>query len=87
MPNHMNAWIKTKMQQLREGSKCVMCGTNQDIEFAHKNPTKLSGKGRGRKERYYDILNNPDCYIPLCKQHHKEYDNEKAKRRRNEEKN
>lgn len=30
--------------------------------------------GRGRKERYYDIKNHPDCYALMCEDHHKAYD-------------
>lgn len=51
------------------GGKCIICGSTEDLEFAHIKPTKLKGRGRERKERYYDILNNPDSYALTCKKH------------------
>ena len=55
-----------------------MCGTAEDLNFAHVHPTELSGEGRGRQARYYDIKNNPDCYRLMCKKDgqgcHHDYD-------------
>ena len=50
-------------------------------EFAHVLETALKGRGRGRKERYYDIIKNPDCYRLLCQFHYKEMDNEEDARK------
>ncbi len=44
------------------------------MEFAHKEPTELSGWERGRKERVHDVIRNPTKYRLLCKDCHKEYD-------------
>lgn len=71
MTNESNKYIKRlKKKLLRQfGGKCVVCGTTDNLEFAHVKPTNLNGVGRGRKERYYDILKNPKCYALTCKKH------------------
>ena len=78
MMTNSNNWIKERMKKLREerGNVCSMkseycCG---QLEFAHIAPTTVSGMGRGRKERVYDIIKNPKSYILLCHKHHNEYD-------------
>jgi len=56
--------------------RCQKCGELNDVlEFAHVQPTGLSGMGRGLTERYLDVLKNPECYALMCKPCHKEYDN------------
>lgn len=69
----MNIWIKKKFIHLRKvfGNKCQFpeCHETENLEFAHLYETKLSGEGRGRKERYYDIINNIGKYMLLCKEH------------------
>ena len=77
MPNHSNVWIVEAFRKLREayGGKCAICGSMERLEFAHVQPTKLSGRSRGRKERYYDVSNNPECYMLLCHDCHRDYDN------------
>jgi len=52
------------------GGFCWLCLETGKIQFHHLRETKLTGNGRGRKERYYDILNNPECYFPICKECH-----------------
>ena len=71
MTNPRNKLQKKFRKQLIKafGGKCVICGSIENLEFAHVKPTKLSGIGRGRKERYYDVLRNPDCYALTCKEH------------------
>lgn len=62
-----------KMIELRAqfGGKCEYCGNQQELDFVHIMPTKLSGRnGRGSAERYRDIKDNPQCYVLLCKKHH-----------------
>lgn len=54
--------------------ECEECGTVSGLEFAHKEPMELDGWGRGRKERVYDVMKNPNKYRLLCKDCHKEYD-------------
>ena len=79
--------FEQKWQNLKKafGAKCEKCGITEDklrqqdqlywmLEFAHTKPTKLSGMGRGKRHRYYDILNHPDSYMLLCHNHHREYD-------------
>lgn len=52
------------------------CGENnpERLEFAHILDTPVMGRGRGRKERYFDIKKNPESYALFCKYHHEEYD-------------
>ena len=69
--SYQSNYFRKKFQELRNyyGNKCFFCGQTYRLEFAHKRPTKLNGKGRGRQERYYDIKNNLDCYMLTCSKH------------------
>jgi hypothetical protein len=62
---------------LEFGGCCQRCGTEDALEFAHAESTTLNSKGRGRKERYYDVKRNISAYILLCKPCHKAYDKQK----------
>jgi len=77
MTNRVNEWIKKAMVRLRNSfaNCCLYCGGEEKLEFAHVNPTDLKGWGRGRKERYYDIVKHPDDYVLFCKGCHRDYDN------------
>jgi hypothetical protein len=68
--------VSELFSKLREkyGNKCVISGCLAPLEFAHIKPTKLSGEGRGQKVRYYDIKNNPDCYVLMTTNCHREFD-------------
>ena len=81
MPAHQNIWIVKKRAELIDsfGGKCDWpgCEETDDLEFAHVQETALVGRGRGRHERYYDILKNPESYRLLCFTHHKKMDDEK----------
>lgn len=68
MTNERNILIKKQIEELRQkmGGKCAYCETTIGLEFAHIKKTALSGRGRGRKERYYDVIRNMDSYILLC---------------------
>lgn len=77
MTNHMNRWIKNARKILIAlyGGSCKQCGKTEKLEFAHIKETPLQGKsGRGRKERYYDIINNRDAYVLLCHDCHTRLD-------------
>lgn len=76
MTNKTNAWIKKAFQKLREefGGCCRICESKDDLEFAHRRDNGFKGKGRGRKERYYNIKNNPSDYALLCKPCHRAFD-------------
>jgi len=76
MTNRQNRWIVERRKKLVEefGGKCEECGVTSGLEFAHREETELDGWGRGRKERVYDVMKNPDKYRLLCKDCHKEYD-------------
>lgn len=47
---------------------------NNKLEFAHIEETDLFGMGRGRKERYYDVIKNYTKYVLLCHDHHNMFD-------------
>lgn len=76
MTRRQNRWIKERRERLvREyGGKCEVCKGTSKLEFAHKEPTELSGWGRGRKERVHDVIRNPTKYRLLCKDCHEMYD-------------
>jgi len=74
--NRRNKLIVKQFSQLRNdfGNQCKICGTSENLEFAHIRETGLCGMGRGRKERYYDIKNNRKSYVLLCSSCHELYD-------------
>lgn len=76
MTNRSNKWIKKAFQRLRVqfGGCCKECGTTENLQFAHIRDNGFSGSGRGRKERYYNIKNNPLDYVLLCASCHREFD-------------
>lgn len=76
MANRANEYVKRRWQQLIDdsGGKCGQCGQTYDLEFAHLEPTGLNGKGRGRKERLFNILKHPESYVLLCVHCHDELD-------------
>lgn len=76
MGNQMNEWTKRRRKELLEewGGECLFCGSTEKLQFAHLTETELSGAGRGRKERLYDVIYNPDCYVLLCSKNHRELD-------------
>lgn len=71
---------KENMRKLKLSFKnrCFKCGICQEdidkLQFAHIKKTKLNGMGRGINHRYYDIKNNPDSYILICKEQHDKMD-------------
>jgi hypothetical protein len=73
-----NKWTADRIIKLREemGGRCAIESEycEGQLEFAHISPTTVSGMGRGRKERLYDILRNKECYTLLCHAHHEQYD-------------
>ena len=78
MTNRQNrAIIQRRIKLIKEfGGQCIHCTATEALEFAHTKPTELKGRGRGRKERVYDVIKHPDAYILLCHQCHKNYDAE-----------
>jgi hypothetical protein len=84
MTNRTNEWVRKKFIELR--LKIPLCSfrfcyREYGLEFAHLEETGLKGRSRGRIERYYDIINNPDKYALLCKIHHLDYDNNRIERK------
>jgi hypothetical protein len=74
---YIGRWLKRKFDELREvvfGGKCIFCGNNDDLQFAHIRETEVRGWGRGKMVRYYDIINHKDDYRLMCKDCHKKFD-------------
>lgn len=71
-----NAYIKGEILRLRRmfGNQCQICGSQQQLEFAHLKPTGVNGRGRGRQTRLYDVKKNPDKYALLCRKCHLKFD-------------
>lgn len=80
MTNRQNARAPVIRIELIEkfGGSCWKDECPEDVsellEFAHILDTPIMGRGRGRKERYFDIRKNPESYALFCKFHHEEYD-------------
>jgi 5-methylcytosine-specific restriction endonuclease McrA len=53
-------------------SKCgkVFRGASPNAHFHHIRETGVGGMGRGRERRLYDIKNNPERYVLLCRDCH-----------------
>ena len=73
----MYAVQKINQLKLQRGNLCEWeeCINKENLEWAHKLPTYLAGKGRGSWNRLKDIQTYPFSYFLLCKDHHKEFDN------------
>jgi hypothetical protein len=68
-------WTQAHMAILQRAfTECELCGSNDDLEFAHLNPTRVKGHGRGRRVRTNDILSHLSAYTRLCRGCHKRYD-------------
>lgn len=72
MANGANVRVRQHFAELRALNSCCVPGCFGKVQFAHKTQTELNG--RGRKERYYDIIRHPFQYLPLCEEHHRAYD-------------
>jgi hypothetical protein len=71
MTNKTNLLAKKLRPQLISlfGGKCEVCGITEKLQFAHVRKTGLKGRGRGRKERLWDIMNHPLDYKLTCRSH------------------
>jgi len=69
-------WLRKKWDELMllYGGKCNECGSINNLQFAHVRKTKLNGSSRGKWKRYYDIINNLDCYRLKCAECHNSFD-------------
>lgn len=67
--------LKRRAQDLL-GSKCVFCGSEENLQAAHVAVTRLSrtGPGRGMKRRFNDVIQNPDAYRAMCAKCHRLFD-------------
>jgi HNH endonuclease len=70
------SWIRRQFQRARihRRSRCRSCGRREELQFAHRRPTGLEGRGRGREKRLYDIKHHPRAYVLLCKWCHRDFD-------------
>ena len=62
------------------GGSYEKCGSTQNLEFAHKRPTDIQGRGRGGNQRIQDVIQNMSSYRLLCHRCHVEYQRWKAAR-------
>lgn len=67
----MMAWLRSQF-----ADECAICGTEDNLEFAHITPTPVARipRGRGGNNRAYDIKRNPSAYRLLCRSCHLRYD-------------
>lgn len=80
MTSPQNIWLKDwfiKVRQLLGG--CQICDSFSDLEFAHLKYTPILDArryngGRGRQQRYSDIVHYPDSYTILCDSCHRDFD-------------
>jgi hypothetical protein len=63
----------SKLRRNRRG-RCRACSVRENLQWAHRRPTGLSGEGRGSKERVLDIKRNPRAYVLLCLECHRFFD-------------
>lgn len=76
LTSRQNIWLKRKILELREEFNwcCAWCGSIDGLEFAHLEPTGVSGKGRGRPTRYYDVLRHKSSFMLMCFDCHHDFD-------------
>ena len=71
MTKPSNKCINKKFKELRKNHPLREGGRKlKQMEFAHIQPTKLKGRGRGKNHRYYDIIKHPNSYALLTKKTH-----------------
>jgi hypothetical protein len=63
------------MAELRAawGGRCVICGSAEQLDFAHIKETNFFGGGRGQSRRYHDVKQHPECYVLACRDCHTEH--------------
>lgn len=71
-------WLQVEDLKEAVGGRCFTCnrrGTKANqLEFAHLEPTALSGMGRGSHHRRLDVLKHLSSYSYLCKECHHKFD-------------
>lgn len=71
--------------RLKWGGKCQDCGRRErygsyaghvqsNLQFSHVRATAIWGRGRGARERYLDVVRNPECYRLRCRKCHRAAD-------------
>lgn len=82
--NMTNNWVKKIRPVLIEafGGCCQfienngeICGSVENLEFAHLEETEVKGWGRGRNKRIFDIIKNPWKFNLFCRDCHTIFDN------------
>ena len=61
---------RNKFNSSNKDKKCFICGYDKYIEVAHINPVF-----KFPKDTKISVINSLENLIPLCPNHHKEYDN------------
>lgn len=76
-----SGYYRGKMRALRRrfGGRCVdrdkgLGDCSGRLEFSHLKPTGVQGRGRGRADRYHDILRNVAAFALRCVRHHRRFD-------------
>ena len=81
--NMTNSWAKDARKKLviAFGGCCQfildngeMCGSIENLEFSHLEETGVTGWGRGRNKRVFDIIKYPWKYNLFCKDCHTIFD-------------
>lgn len=85
----MNNYMKRRWEKRRKsaveylGGECVVCGSTEDLDFDHKDPsTKICSIARASsfsEKRFWEEVDK--CQL-LCKTHHKEKTRENKEYRR-----
>jgi hypothetical protein len=68
------AWRRAEIA--RRGGKCetLNCGRKHRLQFAHKEPDGVNGRGRGLIRRILAVKRAPQKYIVLCHWCHLRFD-------------
>jgi hypothetical protein len=69
-------WTRRAFARARRnrGNRCRSCASGGDLQFAHRKPTGLDGRGRGSLHRILDIRRYPRRYVLLCRRCHLAFD-------------
>jgi len=76
-PKKRADYKRERFEELKRtfGGKCNHCGEmEKPLQFAHVRPTNISGRGRGKEARMFDIIKHRDCYVLLCVDCHSRMD-------------
>ncbi len=87
-PEHQRLYKQRLKQRALEliGTRCVWCGSEENVDAAHIRPTPIEGKSaRGMNARWSDVIKHSDCYRPMCHKHHRLFDSLRSQPKFDEE--